>query len=112
MKSFIVDYQLNFFGRGKTSDDLLKSEDIIRAIIAPVSYWDNNTQKSISLFIYGKDLSLTSLFLMMGKKFIKRIIVQFGKYEYFKDKKDILNCNIQLVFHIKRNEGFFLGNLT
>lgn len=83
---------LNLFRGGKSADELLKSKEIIKKMIIGLSYLDDKNPNSIPRKLFGDLVSHASIFFMMGQKNKKTgILVQYGKYEYIKKNKNILN---------------------
>lgn len=104
---------LNLFKGGASADELLKSKEIIKQIYIGLSYLDNNNPKSIARTIFGDEASHASFFFMMGKKLSKKgILVQYGKYEYIKDKKEVLGCDVSTIgYPYEKKGGFIYGEI-
>lgn len=104
---------LNFFKGGKSADELLKSTEIIKQIFIGLSFLDNKNPKSLTRRIFGDDASHASFLFMMGKKNNKSgILVQYGKYEYIKDKKEVLGFDVNTIgYPYDKKGGLIFGEI-
>lgn len=105
---------LSIFKGGKSADDLLKSTEIIKRIFIGFSYIDNKNPNSIARRIFGDEVSHASLLFMMGKKNCETgILVQYGKYEYIKNKKEILNNEAKTIgYPYGEKGGLIFGEIN
>lgn len=86
------------FKGNKTADQLIQSTEIIKNMIIGISYLDNNNPNGKFRKIFGNIISHASIFFFLGKKNRETgIIVQYGKYAYIKEKKDILKKEAETI---------------
>ena len=104
---------LNIFKSGTSADDLLKSTKIIKRMIIGISYLDNKNPNSLLRTIFGDEVSHSSIFFSMEEKNTKNgILVQYGKYEYIKNKKDILGQDAKSIgYPYKEKGGLIFGEI-
>ena len=105
---------LSLFKSGASADDLLKSKEIIKKMMIGISYLDNKNPKSVMRTIFGDEVSHASLFFFMGEKKNSKtgVLVQYGKYEYIKNKKDILGQDAKSIgYPYKEKGGLIFGEI-
>ena len=102
-----LDSLLSLFKGDISADDLLKSKEIIKNMIIGISYLDNNNPNSVMRMIFGDQVSHASLFLSMGdkKNSTKGVLVQYGKYEFIKNKKEVLGKNVDAIGYVYKEKG-------
>ena len=104
---------LNIFKSGTSADDLLKSTKIIKRMIIGISYLDNKNPNSLLRTIFGDEVSHSSIFFSMEEKNTKNgILVQYGKYEYIKNKKEVLGKDVNAIgYPYKEKGGLIFGEI-
>ena len=114
MSTSISSSLLSLFKSGTSADDLLKSKEIIKKMMIGISYLDNKNPNSLLRKFFGDEVSHASLFFFMGeKKNSKRgVLVQYGKYEYIKNKKEILGQEAKSIgYPYKEKGGLIFGEV-
>ena len=103
----------NLFKRGKSADELLKSTEIIKKKIIGISNLDNKNPNSLPQRVFGNIVSHASIFFNMGKKNSKTgILIQYGKYEYIKKNKYILDIQAKTVWYVYGEKaGLIFGEI-
>ena len=87
----ISDSMLNLF-RGKlSSEKLLKYEYIIKGMRIGISYLTKENKPNIMNNLFGNELTHTSVYFKLESPIKEEIgaIIQYGKYEYIKNKNEI-----------------------
>ena len=104
---------INLFKGGKTADELLKSTEIIKKMIIGISYLDNKNPNSLARRIFGDIISHASIFFSMGKKNSKTgVLIQYGKYEYVKNNKNILDVEAKTIGYVYGEKaGLIFGEI-
>lgn len=98
---------LSLFKGGMAADDLLKSKEIIKSMIIGISCLDNKNPNSLARIVFGDIVSHASLFLSMGDKKNSKsgVLIQYGKYEYIKNKKEVLGKNLDSIGYVYKEKG-------
>jgi excinuclease UvrABC nuclease subunit len=98
---------ISLFKAGLSADDLLKSKEIIKNMIIGISCLDNENPNSLARIIFGDVVSHASLFLSMGDKKNSKtgVLVQYGKYEYIKNKKEVIGKNLDSLGYVYKEKG-------
>ena len=98
---------ISLFKAGLSADDLLKSKEIIKNMIIGISCLDNEIPNSLARIIFGDVVSHASLFLSMGDKKNSKtgVLVQYGKYEYIKNKKEVIGKNLDSLGYVYKEKG-------
>ena len=104
---------LNFFKGGTSADELLKSQKIIKKIFIGLSHLEQNTGNILARMIFGDEVSHASFFFMMDEKLSEKgILVQYGKYEYIKNKKEVLGLNVNTIgYPYEEKGGLIFGEI-
>lgn len=104
---------LNFFKGGTSADELLKSQKIIKKVYIGLSHLEQNTGNKLARAIFGDEVSHASFFFMMEEKLSgKGILVQYGKYEYIKNKKEVLGLNVNAIgYPYEEKGGLIFGEI-
>jgi len=104
---------LNLFKGGKSADELLKSTEIIKKMIIGISNLDNKNPNSLAHRVFGNIVSHASIFFNMGQKNSKSgILIQYGKYEYIKKNKNILDVQAKTVGYVYGEKaGLIFGEI-
>lgn len=104
---------LNFFKGGTSADELLKSQKIIKKIFIGLSHLEQNTGNILARMIFGDEVSHASFFFMMDEKLSEKgILVQYGKYEYIKNKKEVLGNNVNAIgYPYEEKGGLIFGEI-
>jgi hypothetical protein len=114
MSTSISSSLLSIFKSGTSADDLLKSTEIIKKMMIGISYLDNKNPKSVMRLIFGDEVSHASLFFFMGEKKNSKtgVLVQYGKYEYIKNKKEVLGQDVKAIgYPYKEKGGLIFGEI-
>ena len=104
---------LNFFKGGTSADELLKSQKIIKKVYIGLSHLEQNTGNKLARAIFGDEVSHASFFFTMGEKLSEKgILVQYGKYEYIKNKKEVLGLNVNAIgYPYEEKGGLIFGEI-
>ena len=74
---------------------------------------EQNTGNKLTRAIFGDEVSHASFFFMMEEKLSgKGILVQYGKYEYIKNKKEVLGLNVNAIgYPYEEKGGLIFGEI-
>ena len=104
---------LNFFKGGTSADELLKSQKIIKKVYIGLSHLKQNTGNKLARAIFGDEVSHASFFFMMEEKLSEKgILVQYGQYEYIKNKKEVMGLNVNAIgYPYEEKGGLIFGEI-